>query len=233
MANVSLEDVRGAVADLEAAGRRPSVAAIGVHLGRGSSSTITKHWRTIREEREAAVAGSATAPDHSPADEILEQLSKVSRDAALALYQVLAAPLREEASRMREQLAREREEMNDEIDQVMLQANEATERAVLADRELLDSRSLQAGLQERLTAAMAELEAQRERHASELARADQHRQELAEAHARQIQLLTVQLAEGRERELAAAQRLETLVAEAGELRGQVAAQKAELERQRR
>jgi len=159
MANITLEDVRTAVADLEANGVSPSVAKIRAQLGRGSISTITTHWRTIREEASNAVDPLPAELDiHAPPQALMDLLTAGAVRAAQEAYRRLSQDINDKIQAARAQLAADRAEAQEAFDQVMADAGEARERAEAAEQKLQEASVQLAVSEEAAKAALAERE---------------------------------------------------------------------------
>lgn len=159
MANITLEDVRTAVADLEADGVSPSVAKIRAQLGRGSISTITTHWRTIREEANSAADPLPAELDiHAPPQALMDLLTAGAVRAAQEAYRRLSQDINDKIQAARAQLAADRAEAQEAFDQVMADAGEARERAEVAEQKLQEASVQLAVSKEAAKAALDERE---------------------------------------------------------------------------
>lgn len=139
MANITLEDVRAAVAELEAQGVTPSVTKLRAHLGRGSSSTITAHWRAIREQAEAEVGADPLPPEldpHAPPAALMDMLTAGAVRAGQEVYRRLSQDINDKINAARAKLDADRAEAQEAFDQVMADAGEARERAEAAEAKL-------------------------------------------------------------------------------------------------
>ena len=212
MANVGVEDVRRAAAELGEAGEGVSAAKIRGHLGRGSMTTITRLLREIRsrEPRRDALPlemDLATVPK-----EVSEGLSEAIQIATLAIYKSIAGPINQQISAAREELDVERDGMKQDVAQILAESNDIKE---LADRQreelarsneaLMTATSELASIKREVELKNAATVADRARHETEVAAL---REQMSAASTEHRNLQT---------------RLEKVLTEAGELRGRLAA----------
>ena len=210
MAHVTLEDVKAAVAQLEAREMSVSVANVRGHLGRGSSTTVTKHLREVREAKAREKLLEPLNPDDvSPT--IVEKISAAAKVAGIESFRAIAEPLNRKIEEARAALDAERQTMHQDMAQVLAEANDAIERAEILQREMTDGVRREAAALAELSGLREQFERQNIDHASERQR---HTEELA--------TLRQYLSEAQGENRRVQERIEAAVSEASELRGRLA-----------
>lgn len=218
MAHVTLEDVRAAVAQLEALNLSVSVANVRGHLGRGSSTTITRHLREVREAKAREKLLEPLNPDDvSPT--IVEKITAAAKAAGIESFRAIAEPLNRKIEEARAVLDTERQTMQQDMAQVLVESNDAIERAENLQREMAD------GIR-REAATIAELSSLREQMERQNIERDVERQR----HAEDLAALRQYLSEAQEENRRVQERIEVAVSEAAELRGRLAVSTEMLQR---
>lgn len=125
---VEFDDVAAAAQKLKDAGKRPTVIAIRDIIGKGSFTTISTYLKQWSEE-------------HSLDEELVEVVlpESVMSDAELFLqkiYTVAKASADEQLERERELLRQKEIEYQEDMQQAVDMANDATERAELLEEQL-------------------------------------------------------------------------------------------------
>lgn len=195
MANVTLDDVRQAVAALRAEGIEPSIEKIRLHLGdgttgRGSPVTVTKFWKRIREE-EAGPAPEAPAElnPFEPGEALVAAIRDNAQTFALGVLRTLCADVNEKFRPVRDRIEQEKAEQQAAFDTLVAEAQAARETAQ--------------GLQGDLDIAKGELVVaqftikQKDERAAEQARAIESGQIALDEQRKLIEQLRVELAEAR------------------------------------
>lgn len=125
---VEFNDVAAAAQKLKDAGKRPTVIAIRDLLGKGSFTTISTYLKQWSEEHSL---------DEEPVEVVLPE--SVMSDAELFLrkiYTVAKTSADEQLEREREQLRQRELEYQEDMQQAVDMANDATERAELLEEQL-------------------------------------------------------------------------------------------------
>lgn len=220
MAHVTLEDVKVAVAQLEALKLSVSVASVRGHLGRGSSTTITRHLREVREAKAREKLLEPLNPDDvSPT--IVEKITAAAKAAGIESLRAIAEPLNRKIEEARAVLDAERQTMQQDMAQVLVESNDATERAENLQREMED------GIR-REAATLAELSSLRE----QLERQNTERSTERQRHAEELATLREYLNEAQGENRRVQERIEVAISEAAELRGRLAVSNEMLQRHR-
>lgn len=199
MANVTLEDIRAAVQELDERGQRVSVATIRGQLGRGSVTTITKYWRDIRNQREVTPPEVTQEAHEALPDALIGQLSEISQKAAGEMYRALMAPVRAASEQDRAAREQERAEMREELDQVLADAGDIQERASQLGAELLESQQQITRLEARLESARDELGASVQRNTEERTREREHVAQMEALHKANIDSMADRMASSQDR----------------------------------
>lgn len=203
---IEIEDVRAAVQALRAAGEAITVTAVRGKLGRGSNSTIAPLLRVVRDAEDTGSEDGVLFMDaeRAPA-EVMDRIVAAARKAGEEAFRAIADPLELRIATANANLARERQNIRSDMDQVLADARDARDRALALEAELRQARD-----------QIAAAEGARQRAQDEL-KSDQLRRTI-EVDALNRQLLSTQ------GDLKTAQtRIESLLSEAGELRGKLAA----------
>jgi len=195
MANVTLDDVRQAVAALRAEGIEPSIEKIRLHLGdgttgRGSPVTVTKFWKRIREE-EAGPAPEAPAElnPFEPGEALVAAIRDNAQTFALGVLRTLCADVNEKFRPVRERIEQEKAEQQAAFDTLVAEAQAARETAQALQGDLDIAKG-------ELVVAQFTIKQKDERN-SEQARAIESGQIALDEQRKLIEQLRVELAEAR------------------------------------
>ena len=214
MANVTLQDVEQAVAQLEAAGLPVSVASVRGQLGRGSATTITKLLRDVREARSRGDELPDELDRASPPAGVIDKIAAAARAAGIEAFVAIAEPINQQILAARAEIENERASMKADMAQVLADAGEAVEAAEALRLELVAVQALHATASAELLAVRKQLD---ERASAEKTESERRAAEVAQLR----QQLDNAQAEGRR----AQDKAEAAIAESAELRGRLAALK--------
>lgn len=205
---ITIEDVRAAFSTLKTKGEKATVANVRARLGRGSFNTLGPLVRAVKDEEAATAAEARLQIDDDVPAEVVAKIVEAARTAGAEAYRAMVAPLEARIRETKAFVASERTAMRFDLDQMLAESSDANERAEKLQIELITSREALASTTAQLAAALEQQRTAADHHKEELNRA------LAQGDKFQVELSS------------ARSRVEALLVELGELRGQLSTAKS-------